>query len=65
VIFSLITAGVYYLTGFEWLLILILLQHVEILHQFLPFLRLDGTTSSATSPECPTCSRASGRRCGA
>ena len=42
VIFSLITAGVYYLTGFEWLLILILLQHVEILHQFLPFLRLDG-----------------------
>ena len=42
VIFSLITAGVYFLTGFEWLLILIVLQHVEILHQFLPFLRLDG-----------------------
>ena len=41
-IFSLITAGVYLLTGFEPLLIVIVLQHLEILHQFLPFLRLDG-----------------------
>ena len=42
VIFSLVTAGVYLLTGFEPLLIVIVLQHLEILHQFLPFLRLDG-----------------------
>src|SRR3954469_14838502 len=41
-IFILITAGTYFLTGFEPLLLIIPLQHLEILHQFLPFIRLDG-----------------------
>ena len=42
VIFSLATAGLYFATGFEPLLVVVVLQHLEILHQFLPFLRLDG-----------------------
>src|SRR4051812_13547058 len=42
VIFILATAAAYVATGFEPLLIMIPLQHVEIVHQFLPFLRLDG-----------------------
>jgi putative peptide zinc metalloprotease protein len=42
VIFILATAAAYFATGFEPLLIMIPLQHVEIVHQFLPFLRLDG-----------------------
>jgi putative peptide zinc metalloprotease protein len=42
VIFSLATAAVYFATGFEVLLVVILLQHLEMLHQFLPFLRMDG-----------------------
>ncbi|TML89070.1 MAG: hypothetical protein E6G08_06270 [Actinobacteria bacterium] len=42
VIFILATAGAYFATGFEPLLLLIPLQHLEILHQFLPFIRLDG-----------------------
>jgi putative peptide zinc metalloprotease protein len=42
VIFILLTAAAYFATGFEPLLIMIPLQHVEIIHQFLPFLRLDG-----------------------
>jgi putative peptide zinc metalloprotease protein len=41
-IFILLTAGAYFLTGFEPLLLVIPLQHLEILHQFLPFIRLDG-----------------------
>ncbi|HZR96070.1 MAG TPA: hypothetical protein VFA56_10270 [Gaiellaceae bacterium] len=41
-IFILLTAGAYFLTGFEPLLLIIPLQHFEILHQFLPFIRLDG-----------------------
>lgn len=41
-IFSLLTAAVYFATGFEPLLLVIVLQHLEIAHQFLPFLRLDG-----------------------
>jgi putative peptide zinc metalloprotease protein len=41
-IFSLVTAGAYFATGFEPLLVIIVLQHLEMLHQFLPFLRLDG-----------------------
>jgi putative peptide zinc metalloprotease protein len=41
-LFMLATAGAYFLTGFEPLLFLILVQHVEMAHQFLPFLRLDG-----------------------
>ncbi|MDX6495050.1 MAG: putative peptide zinc metalloprotease protein, partial [Gaiellales bacterium] len=42
VIFILATGAAYLATGFEPLLIMIPLQHVEIVHQFLPFLRLDG-----------------------
>jgi putative peptide zinc metalloprotease protein len=42
VVFILATAGAYFATGFEPLLVMIPLQHVEIIHQFLPFLRLDG-----------------------
>ena len=41
-IFMLLTAGAFFLTGFEPLLLLIPLQHLEIAHQLLPFLRLDG-----------------------
>jgi putative peptide zinc metalloprotease protein len=41
-IFSLVIMGVYVLTGLEWLLLLVLLINLEILHQLLPFLRLDG-----------------------
>jgi putative peptide zinc metalloprotease protein len=41
-IFALGTAGAYFATGFEPLLVLVLLQHVQTLFQFLPFLRLDG-----------------------
>ncbi len=41
-IFSLLTAGAYFLTWFEPLLAIIVLQHLEMLHQLLPFLRLDG-----------------------
>jgi putative peptide zinc metalloprotease protein len=42
VLFALGTAGVYFATGFEPLLVLVLLQHIQTLVQFLPFLRLDG-----------------------
>jgi putative peptide zinc metalloprotease protein len=42
VIFILATAGAYAVTGFEPLLLMIPLQHLEIVHQFLPFIRLDG-----------------------
>ena len=42
VIFILATAAPTSLTGFEPLLLIIPLQHMEIIHQFLPFLRLDG-----------------------
>jgi putative peptide zinc metalloprotease protein len=41
-IFILVTAAAYFATGFEPLLLIIPLQHIEIVHQFLPFLRLDG-----------------------
>lgn len=41
-IFALATAGAYFATGFEPLLIVVLMQHVLILYQFMPFLRLDG-----------------------
>jgi putative peptide zinc metalloprotease protein len=41
-IFILGVAGAYALTGFEPLLVLVLVQHLQILQQFLPFLRLDG-----------------------
>jgi putative peptide zinc metalloprotease protein len=42
VIFILLTVAAYFVTGFEPLLLIIPLQHIEIIHQFLPFLRLDG-----------------------
>ncbi len=41
-IFILLTVGAYLLTGFEPLLLIVPLQHMEIVHQFLPFIRLDG-----------------------
>ena len=41
-LFALATAGVYFVTGFEPLLILVLVQHFQILQQLLPLLRLDG-----------------------
>ncbi len=41
-LFALGTAGVYLLTGFEPLLLVVLIQHFQILQQLLPFLRLDG-----------------------
>jgi putative peptide zinc metalloprotease protein len=41
-LFMLATAGAYFATHFEPLLFLILVQHIEMAHQFLPFLRLDG-----------------------
>ena len=42
VIFILVVAGLYGLTGFEPLLVVVAVQHLVILQQFLPFVRLDG-----------------------
>ncbi len=42
VIVILATTGAYALTGFEGLLMIIVLQHAEIVHQLLPLVRLDG-----------------------
>jgi putative peptide zinc metalloprotease protein len=42
VLFALATTGAYFLTGFEPLLIVVLIQHFQILQQLLPLLRLDG-----------------------
>ncbi|GAC1599279.1 MAG: hypothetical protein NVS3B21_25660 [Acidimicrobiales bacterium] len=36
------TMGAYVLTGFEPLLLLVIIQHIEIVHQLLPVIRLDG-----------------------
>src|SRR5581483_2317242 len=41
-VFILIEAGLYFYTHFEPLLLAILVQQFEMLHQFLPFVRLDG-----------------------
>ena len=41
-LFSLAVGGVYALTGFEPILVLILMQHLMILYNLMPFLRLDG-----------------------
>ena len=41
-VFMVAVAVVYFLTGFEPLLIAIVVQHLEIVHQMMPFLRLDG-----------------------
>jgi putative peptide zinc metalloprotease protein len=42
VVFMLLAGGLYALTGLHWLILLIVLQHVVVAQQFLPFLRLDG-----------------------
>jgi putative peptide zinc metalloprotease protein len=42
VLFVLAITGVYFVTRFEPILVLIIVQHMQILQQFLPFLRLDG-----------------------
>ena len=42
VLFSLAVGGVYFLTGFEPVLVLILMQHLMMLYNLMPFLRLDG-----------------------
>jgi putative peptide zinc metalloprotease protein len=41
-IFALGIMGAYLVTGQEWLLLMVLLVNLEIVHQLLPFLRLDG-----------------------
>ncbi|MBV9121068.1 MAG: hypothetical protein JOZ39_10195 [Chloroflexi bacterium] len=41
-IFALAVVGAYALTGQDWLLLVVLLINFEIVHQLLPFLRLDG-----------------------
>jgi putative peptide zinc metalloprotease protein len=41
-VFILLTAGAYFATGFEPLLLIIPVQLIEMIHQFLPFIRLDG-----------------------
>jgi putative peptide zinc metalloprotease protein len=42
VLFALATTGAYFVTSFEPLLIVVLVQHFQILQQLLPLLRLDG-----------------------
>lgn len=42
ILFSLAVGGVYLLTGFEPILVLILMQHLMMLFNLMPFLRLDG-----------------------
>ncbi len=41
-IFTIATTAVYFATRFEPLLAIVLVQHIEMVHQLLPFLRLDG-----------------------
>jgi putative peptide zinc metalloprotease protein len=41
-VFVLATAAAYFATGFEPLLVVVIVQHIQVLQQFLPFLRLDG-----------------------
>ncbi|MEA2516763.1 MAG: putative peptide zinc metalloprotease protein, partial [Actinomycetota bacterium] len=42
ILFSLAVGGIYTLTGFEPILVLIVMQHLMILYNLMPFLRLDG-----------------------
>ncbi|PZS23340.1 MAG: hypothetical protein DLM54_01415, partial [Acidimicrobiales bacterium] len=42
VVFLLATIGIYLATGYEPLLLLVVVEHVEIVHQLLPVIRLDG-----------------------
>jgi putative peptide zinc metalloprotease protein len=41
-IFTIATAAAYFVTHYEPLLAIVLVQHIEMVHQLLPFLRLDG-----------------------
>ncbi len=41
-LFVLLITGIYFVTGFEPILVLIIIQHMQIIQQLLPFLRLDG-----------------------
>jgi putative peptide zinc metalloprotease protein len=41
-LFVLAIGAAYFVTGFEPLLVLVIIQHLQIIQQFLPFLRLDG-----------------------
>ena len=52
-IFSLAVGGVYFATGFEPILTLIMLQHLLILYNFMPMLRLDGYFVIADSTGVP------------
>ncbi len=52
-IFSLAVGGVYFLTGFEPILTLIMIQHLLIIYNFIPFLRLDGYFVMADSTGVP------------
>lgn len=52
-IFSLAMIGLYQVTGAEFLLILVVLIDVEILHQTLPFVRLDGYWALADATGIP------------
>jgi putative peptide zinc metalloprotease protein len=42
IVLALATVGAYFVTGFEPLLLLVVIQHFEIAHQLLPVVRLDG-----------------------
>jgi len=42
VVVILVTVGAYFVTHFEALLLLVVIQHFEIVHQLLPIVRLDG-----------------------
>jgi putative peptide zinc metalloprotease protein len=42
VVFIVVTTAAYFATGFEPLLLLVVIQHFEIAHQLLPVVRLDG-----------------------
>ncbi|HVL51079.1 MAG TPA: hypothetical protein VM754_06235, partial [Actinomycetota bacterium] len=52
-IFALGVGGVYFLTGFEPILVLIMIQHLLIIYNFIPFLRLDGYFVMADSTGVP------------
>jgi putative peptide zinc metalloprotease protein len=41
-VFVLLTVGAYVITRFEPLLLLVVIEHIEIVHQLLPVIRLDG-----------------------
>lgn len=52
-IFTIGVAGMYFLTGFEPILVLILMQHLLILYNFMPMLRMDGYFVIADSTGVP------------